>query len=415
LAEKNRIGYACTPISIPYKTSRSFILKSFNEDIFNQCVGNNLKDLMSILQWNSQNCIRMFRISSDIIPFGSHSINNIKWWRTFKEELLECGKFVKANDIRVSMHPGQYTVLNSPREEVVEKSIADLEYHCRFLDVMEVDYKSKIVLHVGGVYGNKLSAMKIFKSNFDRLSVSLKKRLVIENDDKSYTIEEVLDICRELGIPAVFDNLHHKLNSCSLEWEEIINSVKSTWKAEDGPVKLHYSDQDIEKKGGAHSKSVITKNFLSYMESIKNLDADVMLEVKDKEISAIKCLCALREDLEASIRTGQWAKYKYCLMEKNYSYYKNCSGLINSKMPMREVYIYIDDCLKDSFNEGSFINAAQHVYGYVKDEVTLKEKESFMELLTNSEENRIRIKNLLQKLCKKYKVEYINNSYYFIY
>lgn len=391
------------------------MLKNFNEDIFNECVGSNLKDLISILQWNSQNGIHMFRISSDIIPFGSHSINNIKWWRTFKEELLECGKLIKANDIRVSMHPGQYTVLNSPREEVGEKSIADLEYHCRFLDAMEVDYKNKIVLHVGGVYGNKISAMEVFKSNFGKLSDSLKKRLVIENDDKSYTIEEVLDICRDLGIPAVFDNLHHKLNPCSLELEEIITAVKNTWKTEDGPVKLHYSDQDMEKKGGAHSKTINTKNFLSYMESIKNLDADVMLEVKDKEISAIKCVCALSEKLKTSIRTAQWAKYKYSVMEKNYCYYKKCSSLINSKIPMREVYIYIDECLNSSFNEGSFINAAQHVYGYVKDKVTLKEKESFMELLKKPYENKIRIKDLLQKLCKKYKAEYINNSYYFIY
>lgn len=390
------------------------MLKNFNEKTFNECVNSNLKDLISILKWNCQNGIYMFRISSDIIPFGSHPVNNIKWWKTFKKELFQCGKIIKDNDIRVSMHPGQYTVLNSPREEVAKKSIADLEYHCRVLDSMEVDYKNKIVLHVGGVYGNKTYAMEAFKANFNKLSQSLKNRLVIENDDKSYTIEEVLGICRELGIPAVFDNLHHKLNSCSLEWKEIISGVKSTWKVEDGPVKLHYSDQDIQKRGGAHSKSINTKKFLSYMESIKDLDADIMLEVKDKEISAIKAVCVLRENLEVSIRTGQWAKYKYCIMEKNYSYYKKCSSLINSEVPMREVYIYIDECLNSFFDEGSFTNTAQHVYGYVKDKVTLKEKESFKELLRNPDENKTKIKKLLQKLCKKYKADYINNSYYFL-
>jgi len=95
-------------------------------------------------------------------------------------------------NIRGSMHPGQYTVLNSPNEEVVEKSIMDLEYHCKFLDSLGVDYSNKIILHVGGVYGDKISAMERFKHNFNRLSNSLKKRLVIENDDKSYTIEDVL-------------------------------------------------------------------------------------------------------------------------------------------------------------------------------------------------------------------------------
>lgn len=411
----SRIGYACTPISIPYKTSRSFMLKNYSEDIFNQCVESNIKDLMSILQWNVKNQIYMFRISSDIIPFGSHHINNTKWWETFKNELLQCGEFIKTNHIRVSMHPGQYTVLNSPNEEVVKKSIEDLEYHCRFLDSLEVDYSNKIILHVGGVYGDKPSAIERFKHNFYRLSDSLKNRLVVENDDKSYTIEDVLGICNEISIPAVFDNLHHKLNTCSLEWEDILKGVKNTWKALDGPVKFHYSDQDIDKKGGAHSKTVITENFLRYMESIMDLGGDVMLEVKDKEISAIKCICALDEKLPIKTRTEQWAKYKYSLMEKNYSYYKKCSSLVNSKVTMREVYTYIDQCLSQPFDEGSFINAAQHVYGYVKDKVTSKEKENFSELLKNPSENKDKIKNSLQKLCKKYKAEYINNSYYFIY
>lgn len=414
MAIKNRIGYACTPISIPYKTSRSFILKNFNEEIFHDCVAGNIKDFMNILQWNLQNGIHMFRISSDIIPFGSHPVNHIKWWISFKEELLECGNFIKANDIRVSMHPGQYTVLNSPREEVVHKSIADLEYHCRFLDAMEVDYQCKIVLHVGGVYGDKYLATERFKSNFYNLSDSLKKRLVIENDDKSYNIEEVLEICKDIGIPAVFDNLHHKLNPCSMDWDEMIKGVRGTWKAEDGPIKFHYSDQDMEKKGGAHSKSVITENFLNYMESIKNLDADVMLEVKDKEVSAIKCVCALSENLDITIRTSQWAKYKYSVMEKNYSFYKKISSLIDSDIPMREIYILMDQCLNSPYNEESFINAAQHVYGYVKEKVTTKEKDSFMELLDKPEENKVKIKKLLQKLCMKYRIEYINDSYYFI-
>lgn len=415
MLEKNRIGYACTPASIPYKTSRSFLLKNFSDSVFNQCVRSNIDDLMNILKWNVENAIYLFRISSDIIPFGSHPINNLKWWETYNKELTECGEFIKSNNIRVSMHPGQYTVLNSPNEEVVEKSIMDLEYHCKFLDSLGVDYSNKIILHVGGVYGDKVSAMERFKHNFNRLSNSLKKRLVIENDDKSYTIEDVLNICNDIKIPAVFDNLHQQLNPCSLEWKDILYSVKNTWKVEDGPVKFHYSDRDISKKGGAHSKFVVTSNFLDYMKSISEINSDVMLEVKDKEISTIKCICTLNEDLPISIRTEQWAKYKYSLMEKDYSYYKKCSSLVNSPIPMREVYMYIDQCLEKPFSRGNFINTAEHVYGYIKDKATLKEKNRFNELLKNPDENNIKVKTLLRKLCEKYEVDYINNSYYFIY
>lgn len=410
-----RIGYACTPISIPYRTSRSFLLKNFNKDISNECIRNNLDDLMNILKWNIENRIYMFRISSDIIPFGGHPVNNIKWWETFSSELMECGKFIRINNIRVSMHPGQYTVLNSPNEEVVKRSIADLEYHCIFLDSLEADYSNKIVLHVGGVYGDKYFSTKRFRTNFNLLSDSLKNRLVLENDDKSYTIRDVLDICNELSIPAVFDNLHHKLNTCSLRMEEILKLVKSTWKTADGRVKIHYSDEDIDKKGGAHSRSVNTQNFLSYMEIIRDLNADIMLEVKDKEISAIKCIYVLDENLNNSVKTEQLEKYKYCLMEKDYSSYKKCCELIKSGMPMSKIYISIDECLRLPFNEDSFSNAAKLIYGYVKNEVTLKEEKNFYELLSNPSDNKAKIKSLLHRLCKKYNINHINNSYYFIY
>lgn len=410
-----RIGYACTPSSLPFKTSRSFILKNFNEDRFFQCVKENLDDLMSILKWNVENSIYMFRISSDIIPFGSHIINTLKWWDMFNEQLLTCGAYIKLHKLRVSMHPGQYTVLNSPKEDVVIKSISDIEYHCNFLDSLGVDYTNKIILHVGGVYGDKYLSTRRFIDNFKRLSSSAQKRLVIENDDKSYTVEDVLSICKELNIPAVFDNLHHKMNPCSLTFEEILKKVSTTWKKEDGKMKVHYSDQDLEKKNGAHSQFVISENFLNYIESLEKLPIDIMLEVKDKEISAIKCVNLLKSSLKSSVKYTQWAKYKYSVMEKNYLEYKKCSKVVNSTSSMKEVYKAIDTALSLPFNEGNFINGINHVYGYLKDKVTPKEKEAFFTLLENPIKNRDKIKGTLKRLSLKYDIDYLNKSYYFIY
>lgn len=419
MTSKNRIGYACTPISIPYKTSRGFILKNFNEDIFKKCVSENIKDLLNILKWNVEHDIFLFRISSDIIPFGSHSVNNIEWWDIFKEELADCGQYIKDNEIRVSMHPGQYTVLNSPKESVVNKSISDLEYHCRFLDALNVDYSNKIILHVGGVYNDKVLAMKRFTQNFYRLTNSTQKRLVIENDDKSYTIEDVLSICKVIHVPAVFDNLHHMLNPCSLELNEIITQIKKTWNKDDGPIKLHYSDQDEIKKGGAHSKTVITSNFLDYLNYIQSLNADIMLEVKDKEISAIKCINSLKTDVDISTRMDQWEKYKYCVMEKSSSYYKKCSTLINSEVPIQHIYSNIDHCLNLPYDEDNFKKTIQHIYEYLNDKVTLKEYEKLRTAINNLTNNKIedksKVKDLLRMLCKKYGLDFLNNSYFFIY
>jgi UV DNA damage endonuclease len=412
---ENKIGYACTPLSLPYRTSRSFTIKNFTEDKFNKAVKENLSDLLEILKWNHENNILLFRISSDIIPFGSHEKNKFAFWKTFKNELLLCGNYIKNNNIRVSMHPGQYTVLNSVNEAVVKNSILDLEYHCKFLDSMELDYTNKIVLHIGGIYGDKKSAANRFIENFNKLSSSLKKRLIIENDDKSYNIEDVLKISEILTIPVVFDNLHHKLNPCNLDILTILDRVKKSWKPSDGAVKLHYSDQAIDKKTGSHSKFVISENFLNYYELVKDLNCDIMLEVKDKELSAKKCLRLIYNEASISLRCTEWAKYKYSVMEKGYSNYKKCSQMINSDISIREIYKFIDNSLLLPFNDGNFVNAAEHVYGYIKTKASQKEKELFIELLKNPSENKIKLKALLKKLCLKYNASYINASYYFIY
>jgi UV DNA damage endonuclease len=415
LTMKNRIGYACTPLTIPYKTSRSFILENFNEEKFYQCVRDNLSDLRKILEWNVQKHIYMFRISSDIIPFGSHSVNTLEWWKVFEKELLEIGELINSNGMRVSMHPGQYTVINSPNQDVVQRSSKDLEYHARFLDGLGVDYSNKLVLHVGGVYGDKPEALKRFVESYEHLPEAVKHRLVIENDDKNYTVKDVLEACDKLSIPAIYDNLHDSLNPCGMKAEEIFERVRETWQAVDGVPKFHYSEQDEIKRGGAHSKTINIESFMKYWNLASSFDSDVMLEVKDKELSAMKCINSMNPELKPAIRTQEWAHYKYLVMERNYKDYKECSRLVNSEVSMREVYSFIDRSLKKPFDRGNFINAALHVIGYVKHEIKPSEREAFEKLVAEEKLDAEKIKKLLSKLCKKYSADYMNSSYYFIY
>ncbi|WP_027625874.1 UV DNA damage repair endonuclease UvsE [Clostridium lundense] len=408
-----KIGYACIPMGLDAKTTRSFVLKNFSFDRFYECVKYNIEDLNKILNYNIDNNIYMFRISSDIIPFGSHSVNDFSWWKTFHEELQNTGEFIKKNNIRVSMHPGQYTVLNSPFEDVVNKSIRDIEYHCLFLDSLEIDYTNKIVLHIGGAYNDKLSALKRFKENFKKLSDSAKSRLVLENDERIFNIYEVLELCNNLNIPAVFDNLHHNFNPGKCEDIEcVLKSVYNSWTTKDGNMKLHYSDSDINKKAGAHSKHIDIENFLNFYEKIKDFNPDIMLEVKDKDISAIECINCLHPT-KNSTKFEQWAKYKYTVMEKDYGLYKKCSSIINSDKNMLEFYKIIDKTLALPFNEGNFKNTLLHTWGYIKDKASIKEKTEFINSLENFDDPG-KIKNVIKKLCKKYNITYLLNSYYFL-
>lgn len=133
--------------------------------------------------------------------------------------------------MRVSLHPGQYCVINSPREDVVERSIDELLYHASILEAMGLDATHKMVLHVGGIYGDKQQAMQRFARVYRRLDPIIQKHLIIENDDRYYTVEDVLYLSAQLSIPVVFDNLHHAIlpppvERTQLEW---LRLVSGTW------------------------------------------------------------------------------------------------------------------------------------------------------------------------------------------
>ncbi len=412
-----KIGFACIPLTINERTNRRLTVKKFSEKMFLEVLEQNILDLRKILENNKKLNISLFRISSDIVPLGSHNINEFEWHKHFQNELKEIGEFIKKCDMRVSMHPGQYTVLNAEKEEIVVNAIKDLEYQTKLLDALGVDSSNKIILHIGGGYGDKSVSMNRFIENFKRLSQSVKNRLVIENDDKIFNIENALFVSREINIPVIFDNLHHECNHESDEpIKDIMAKVAKTWQEKDGHIKVHYSQQNLHKQIGAHSDTIIIKNFLKYYDEVKEFNPDIMLEVKDKDISAIKCniiVNNMSKKLNFTIIEKQWAKYKYLLMERNYKYYKQCTKMVKETCSIEEFYMYIDEIINLDIENGSFINTAKHVWGYIKN-VSDKEKNHFNRLLLDLE-HKEKVKMYLKKLCDKYNAEYMLNSYYFCY
>lgn len=290
-----RIGYACLTVGVEGTKLRTCSLKNATPALLTELIYSNLLVLDKVLDYNIQNDIKLFRISSDIIPFGSHPVNKLEWWQIFADQLKNLGQKSHSHNMRLSMHPGQYTVLNSPIDVVVKRAVEDLRYHARFLDSLGLGPENKIVLHVGGVYGDRLASMERFVSEYRRLDENIRQRLVIENDDRQYRIGDVLSMGRSEGIPVVFDNLHHQVNPdnthTELEWIEV---CASTWKPQDGPQKIHYSQQDPSKRPGAHSATIHVNEFLQFVRNLPNSDVDIMLEVKDKNLSAVKCIHALR-------------------------------------------------------------------------------------------------------------------------
>lgn len=414
------IGYACLTVGVHNAGFKSCTFKNAGYEKLLGLIEHNLTSLENIIDYNIENNINLFRISSDIIPFGSSVVNNIPWWDIFEERFQIIGEKIKKSNMRVSMHPGQYTVLNSPKHEVVHRAVEDLIYHNHFLDCLNAGRDSKIILHIGGVYGDKKSAIMRFMDNYKLLDENIKNRLVIENDDKSFNVRDVLEAGVQLNIPVVYDNLHNTANPYDNSSDDFwIKECSKTWNISDGRQKVHYSQQNPHKKKGSHSETIGINEFMEFYKHVGGENLDIMLEVKDKNISCIKCINSTVQHENIKYLEKEWSRYKYSVLEKSPEDYLKIRQMLKNKNVYDAVGFYniLEFAMSKKEEKGHAINSLQHVWGYFKGVATENEKSIFMKLVDEymkSETSLQTVKSHLKKLTIKYRQEYLKNSYYFI-
>lgn len=282
-----KIGYPCINRSIGCTANSTFRLKNYSKENLIEKVTNNLNCLQKILEFNVKNDFLFFRISSDIVPFASHPVCRFKWNKYFKDKLNEIGKYIKKNKIRISMHPDQFTLINAKDNEIIKRSIRELKYHCQILDALQLDMTAKVQIHVGGVYGDKEESIKRFVKNFKKLPINIKRRLAIENDDRLYSLQDCLKIVKT---PIIFDSFHHECFNNGEPIRKALLLAKKTWRKRDGVLMVDYSSQKSDARRGSHTEHINLKHFKKFIKDTKNIDFDLMLEVKDKEKSALQAL-----------------------------------------------------------------------------------------------------------------------------
>jgi len=192
--------------------------------------------------------------------------------------------------MRVSMHPGQFIIINSPDKEIFQRSAKELLYHAEVLDLLEIDDTAKIQIHVGGAYGNKGQSIRRFIQRYKHLDSKIKKRLVIENDERLFNIEDCLRIHKEIKIPIVFDVFHFQCNNSGQSIREAVSQVCSTWSEKDGLPIVDYSNQEKGKRIGTHAKTIRKGDFKRFIKETEGFQFDIMCEIKDKEKSALRAL-----------------------------------------------------------------------------------------------------------------------------
>ncbi|KAG9015053.1 hypothetical protein FRB90_004992 [Tulasnella sp. 427] len=291
---KGRLGYACLntilrntkpePIFCS-RTCRIATIKEKGMEFVYELGLQNIRDLAKLIEWNETNKIRFMRMSSEMFPFASHALYGYDLSYAAKElkgTKQEAGDLAKKYNHRLTMHPGQFTQLGSPREEVVTASVRELEYQCEIMDRMGLDQDSVMIIHMGGVHGDKEASLARFKEAYTtKLSDGIKARLVLENDEMCYNLDDIMPLCEELNIPIVVDYHHDWIYPSERPVKELIPIVNETWKRKGIRVKQHLS----EPRPGAVTvmeKRAHADRCQSLPDGLPD-DVDLMIEAKDKE------------------------------------------------------------------------------------------------------------------------------------
>jgi UV DNA damage endonuclease len=292
----NKVGYACICLSLGKSatTNRGMTLKTFKakglEYVSKLALLNSL-DIIKILKWNEAHNIKMFRLSSALIPWGNAiNIDELPDIKAITAALKEAGDYARAHGHRITTHPGPFTVIASPNNNVVENSIRDLEMHAKVFDLMGLDKTpyNKINIHVNTTHGGKQASMIRFCDAYWFLSESVRSRLVVENDDKpkQYTVEDLMFVHKLIGIPITFDYFHHSLNPGDLTEEEALKLAGTTW-PEGITQAVHYSESKRLHENNVKENARAHSDYINKLPNTYNKEIDIMTECKMKELAIL--------------------------------------------------------------------------------------------------------------------------------
>lgn len=284
---KIRLGYACITNCLDSTSSSPYTygeyLKYGDMEKLDRVIVSNLKSLEEIIYYNIKNNIHFYRMSSKIIPLATKTDVKFDYINKYKSYYDKIGKMISDYDMRVDFHPDQFCVLNSVKSDVVSASIDILKYHYSLLEALGI--KNKIlVLHVGSNSFGKDNSIRRFINNFNKLPKYLKECIAIENDDKVFNVNDVLEISKNTGVPVILDYHHHLCNKSDFSFEDIFNSFNNM------KVKMHFSSSKNKKDFRSHNDYINGDDFIDFIKILKKYDRDVdiMIEAKCKDDSLFR-------------------------------------------------------------------------------------------------------------------------------
>lgn len=297
--------------------SRTTIREGFTVSKAKDLALKNIADIEPILEWNAQNNIWCYRLSSDMFPHITDPETPPYTIEFAADALRKAGAAARKYSQRITMHPGQYNQLATPNPDTLAKTFQDLSVHADILDYMGVPpAEGIIIIHGGGTYGDKPAAIERWVKNFKALPAAVRRRLVIENDEKSYNVQDVLLISQKTGIPVVFDMFHHQCymrlhpDHTQLSYEEAFRLAVETWVGRSTRPVMHISEQYYHSQVGTHSNYInggLPEWLMRAVHNSKRVGwiLDLEVEAKMKEQAILR----LRKIINK--RNPEFVKYLY--------------------------------------------------------------------------------------------------------
>ena len=277
--------------------SRKMIMRTIKEqgiDILKEKITENLEDLIQMIEWNERNGIKVFRLSSELFPHKTNPEIEDYDYEFAKDLLMKAGQLARSYNQRLTFHPGQYNVIGTPNEKVLQKTIDDLGYHADVLDLMGMGPDSVMVIHGGGGYGDKPATRKRWCENYLKLPEKIRRRLVLENCERCFSIKDCILISNEVGVPIVFDTHHYDCYKALHPGEKFespdyyIGYILQSWHKRGIKPKFHVSEQGSG-RCGHHSDYIETiPDYLLNIPDLYAVDIDIMIEAKKKELAIFK-------------------------------------------------------------------------------------------------------------------------------
>lgn len=255
----------------------------------------NLDTMRRILLYNQAHSIRLYRMTSKLVPLATHpEAGGWDYVSEFSQDFAELGNLAHAGNCRLTAHPDHFTLLSSPKQDVLTASLHDLEYHSALFRAMGYPPTPQLVLHAGGMYKNKQKSLDRFCRQYAALPDHIRLRIMIENDDKAYSAADVLALCRQTGAPMVLDVHHHRCHNGGEDLSCLWPEIAATWGQ--GTPKIHISSPKSEKDRRSHAELISANDLLPFLTVAGKLgrDFDVMVEAKGKD----RALFALMDELE---------------------------------------------------------------------------------------------------------------------